>query len=114
VVAAEQNDAVGQAVLCAGGEGVGGAPLDDALAEQVGEIAVPGDLSQADDDAYPGQRGDLGGEVRGAVADLLRCGLVAGRGAADDRADPELAQPQAVVAGDGPGLGGLAQYVWSR
>jgi hypothetical protein len=79
--------------------------------QQVREVAVPGDLAEADDDADLGQRGDLGGQMRRAVADLLGGGLVAGRGAADDGADPGLAQLEAVVAGDGAGFAGEAELV---
>ena len=88
VVAAEEGDAVGKEVLGGVGEGEGGAAFDDSLLEQMGEVAVPGDLTEADDDADSGQSGDFGGEMGGAVADFLRGGLVAGRGAADDGADP--------------------------
>ena len=52
--------------------------------------------------------------MRGAIADLLRCGLVAGRSAADDGADPELAQLEAVVATNGDGLAGEAKLVEHR
>ncbi len=108
MIAAEQGDAVGQRVLCGVGEGVGGAPGYDSLTEQVSEVAVPGDLAEADDDADLGERGNFGGEVGGTVANLLRGGLVAGRGAADDGADPDLAQLEAVVAADGGGFAGEA------
>ena len=111
VIAAEEGDLVGQKVLGRVREGVGGAPLDNALIEQVGEVAVPGDLAEADDDADFGQRGDLGREVRGAVADLLGRRFVAGRGAADDGADPDLAELEAVVATGGGGLAGEAEFV---
>ena len=46
-----------------------------------------------------------------AVADFLWGGFVAGRGAADDGADPEFAELEAVVAGDGFGFGGEAELV---
>ncbi len=111
VVAAEEGEAVGEEVLGAVGEGEGGAAFDDSLPEEMGEVAVPGDLAEADDDADFGEGGDLGGEVGGAVADLLGRGLVAGRGAADDGADPELAELEAVVAADGHGFGGEAEFV---
>ena len=109
VVAAEEGEAVGEEVLGTVGEGEGGTAFDDSLAEEMGEEAVPGDLAEADDDADFGEGGDLSGEVGGAVADLLRGGLVAGRGAADDGADPELAELEAVVAADGHGFGGEAE-----
>lgn len=111
VVTAEEGEAVGEEVLGAVGEGVGGAAFDDSLPEEMGEVAVPGDLAEADDDANFGERGDLCGEMGGAVANLLWSGLVAGRGAADDGTDPELAELEAVVAADGHGFGGEAELV---
>jgi hypothetical protein len=87
VVAAQQGDVVGQSIFGPVTEGVGGAALDDALVEQVGEVAVPGDLAKADDDADLWKCSDLRREMGGTIADLLRRGLVAGRGAADDRAN---------------------------
>src|ERR1700761_2127199 len=98
MVAGEQAEAVGELVLGAVGEGVGRAAGDDPGEYKLGEVAVPGDLAQADDDTDFGQRGELLREMRAAVADLLRGGLVAGRGAADDGGNPSLAQSQAVVA----------------
>ena len=84
---------------------------NDAGVEQVGEIAVEGDLSEADDDADARQGLDFGGKVGGAVANLLGERLVAGRGAADDRGDPGVAEFEAVVAGDGAGFAGEAELV---
>ena len=72
--------------------------------QQMGEEAVPGDLAKADDDADFWQRFDLGSEMHGAVANLLRRGLVAWRGAADDGGDPGVAKLEAVVARDAGGL----------
>ena len=111
VVAAEKGDAVGKEVLGGVGEGEGGTALDDSLLEEMGEVAIPGDFAEADDDANFGQGGDFGGEMGGAVADFLRGGLVAGRGAADDGADPELAELEAVVAMEGDGFAGEAELV---
>ena len=111
MVAGEEGDLVGQKVLGSVAKGVGGAAFDHALAEQVREVAVPGDLAEADDDADLGEGGDFGGEMRRAVADLLGRGLVAGRGAADDRADPDLAQLEAVVAAGGGWFAGQAELV---
>ena len=93
------------------GEAVLGFAGDDAGLEQVGEVAVEGDLAEADDDADAGQGLDFSGEVDGAVADLLGERLVAGRGAADDGGDPGVAEPEAVVAGDGAGFAGEAEFV---
>ena len=103
--------AVGKTIVGAVGEAVLGFAGDDAGLEQVGEIAVEGDLSQADDDADARQGVNLVGEVAGAVANLLRVGLVAGRGAANDGGDPGVAELEAVVAGDGAGFGCEAELV---
>jgi len=114
VVAAKQVEAGGQGVLGGVGKAVIGAAGDDAGLQQVGEEAVPGDLAEADDDADAWQRVDLGRQVDTAVANLLGRGLVAGRGAADDGTDPGVAKAEAVVAGDGAGLGGEAELVEDR
>jgi len=111
VVAAEQVEAVGQGVFGSVGEAVVRAAGNDAGVQQVGEEAVPCDFAEADDDTDARQRVDLCGEMDGTVADLLGRGLVAGRGAADDGADPGLAQVEAVVAGDGAGLRGEAKFM---
>jgi len=79
--------------------------------EQVGKIAVEGDLSETDDDADPGQGLYFGGKMGGAVANLLRERLVAGRGAANDGGDPGMAEFEAVVAGDGARFAGEAELV---
>ncbi len=101
VVAAEEGDVVRQQVLGPMAKSVGGAAFDDTFVEEVGEVAVPCDFAEADDDADFGEGGNLGGEMRRAVANLYGRGFVAGRGAADDGADPDLAEFKAVVAADG-------------
>ena len=84
---------------------------DDASVEKIGEVAVEGDLAEADDDTDAGEGLDFIGQVRGAVADLLWERLVSGRGAADDGGDPGVAELEAVIAGDGLGLAGQAKVV---
>ncbi len=111
VVGGEKMQAVGQAILGAVGEAVFGFALDDAGVEQVGEIAVEGDLSEADDDTDAREGLNFVGEVGGAVANLLGLGLVAGRGAAHDGGDPGVTELQAIFAGDGAGFGGEAEFV---
>jgi len=111
VVGGEKMQTVGKMIVSAVGEAVFGFACDDAGVEQVGEIAVEGDLSQADDDADARQGVNLIGEVAGAVANLLGVGLVAGRGAANDGGDPGVAELQAIFAGDGAGFGGEAELV---
>jgi len=108
VVAREQLQAVGQRVGGAVGEAVGRAAFDDALVDEVGQVSVEGDLAQAHDDLDALELLDLGGEVGGTLTQLGGCGLVAGRGAADDGADPGVAEPEAVIAGVALGLGGKA------
>jgi len=114
MVAAEQRDAVGQRILGGVGEGIGGASLDDAFVEQVREIAIPRDLAKADDDAHPGKRCHLGGQVGRAGAYLLRRRLIAGWGAANDRTNPNVAQLKAVVAANGSGFASEAEFMQHR
>jgi hypothetical protein len=111
VVCGQEMQAIGKAIAGAVGEAVFRFALDDAGVEQVGEIAVEGDLSQADDDTDARQGVNLIGEVGGAVANLLGMGLVAGRGAANDGGNPGVAELQAIFAGDGAGFGGEAELV---
>jgi hypothetical protein len=111
MVAAEEMEAIGQDVLGAVGEAVVGPSGYDSGVEQVGEVAIPGDFAEADDDSDAGQSGDLSGEMLGAVTDLLGERFVARRGATDDGGDPGVAEFEAVVAGDGFGPGGEAQVM---
>jgi hypothetical protein len=104
-------EAAGEKIVRSVSEAVGGFAGDDAGLQEVGQVAVEGDLSQADDDADAGESFDFAGEVSAAVANLLRGGLVAGRGAADDGGDPGVAKLEAVVAVDGTGLAGEAKLV---
>ena len=92
-------------------ESVFGFARDDACVQQEGEIAVEGDLSQADDDTDARQRLDFSGEMSTAVPNLLGEGLVAGRGAANDGGDPGMTELQAIFAGDGAGFAREAELV---
>ena len=78
------------------------------------QIAVEGYLSETDHDTDSGQRLNFIGEMSRAVANLLRLRLVAGRGAADDRGDPGVAELEAVVAVGGAGLTGQAEFMQDR
>jgi aldose 1-epimerase len=89
-------------------------PGDDFRIHQVREIAIPGDLAQADDHSQARQRCDLSGEMRRAVADLLGSRLVTGRSAADDRSDPGMTQAETIIAGDPARLRGEAEGVQDR
>lgn len=102
---------VGKNVLRAVRETVGGFTGDDARMKKMGQISIEGDLTKADDDANPRKSFNLVGEMGSAVANLLRRGFVARRGAADDRGDPGVAEFEAVVARDAGGLAGKPQLV---
>ena len=78
---------VGENVIRSMAEAVGGFAGNDAGVQKMRQVAVEGDLSETDDDADARKRLDLPSEMRGAVANLLRLRLVAGRGAADDGGD---------------------------
>lgn len=111
MVRGEQVEAVGEKVFGSMGKTILRFASDDAGVKQIGEVAVEGDLAEADDDADARESLDFIGQVRGAVADLLGERLVSGWGAADDGGDPGVAELEAVVAGDGLGLTGKAKIV---
>lgn len=98
MVAAEQMFPIRQKVVGSVRKAKGGFSLDQALGEKVGEVTVKSDFAETDDDAEMLELANFRGEVRGAVADLLRGGLIAGRSAADNGGDPGVAQLQAIVA----------------
>ncbi len=91
VIAAKQVKAVGQDVFGFVAEAVGRTASDDTGGDQMSQVAIPGDLSETDDNADAWQRGDLGRQMRGTGADLGRRGFVARRSAADDGGDPGVA-----------------------
>lgn len=111
MVGGEEMQAVRKTILGTVGEAVLRFAGNDAGVKQVGQIAVEGDLSEADDDADSRQGLYFGGKMGGAVANLLRERLIAGRGAADDRGDPGMTEFEAVVAGDGARFAGEAELV---
>src|SRR6266851_1892618 len=98
VVAGEKVQAIRQNVLGAVAEEVGRFLFNDPSLQKMGEVAIEGDLSQADDDADTRKGFDLPGEVGSAVANLLRSGFVAGWRATDDRGDPGVAEFEAIIA----------------
>jgi hypothetical protein len=114
VVAAKEAQTVGQDVFGAMCKAVVRFLLDDAGVEQVGEIAIPCDLAEADDDTDSREGVDFGGEMLRAVTDLLREGFVAGWGAADDGGDPGVTEFKTVVAGDSERFGGETEIVEHR
>jgi hypothetical protein len=111
VVRGQKVEAVGENVIGSVSEAVGRFACDDAGVQKMRQVAVEGDLSETDDDANARKRLDLPGEMRGAVANLLRLRLVAGRGAADDGGDPGVAKFEAIAAVGGAGFAGQAQVV---
>jgi hypothetical protein len=114
VVRGQKVKAVGEKVIGSVGEAVGRFASDDAGVQKVSQVAIEGDLPETDDDANARERLNLSREMRGAVANLLRLGLVAGRSAADDGGDPRVAELEAVVAVGGAGFAGQAQLVQDR
>ena len=54
MVAAEEMETIGKDVLGAVGETVVGPPDNDSCVEQVGEVAIPGDFAEADDNSDAG------------------------------------------------------------
>src|SRR5439155_1398103 len=67
------------------------------LTGEVGEVRVPPDLPERDDDLHPCQRRDLRDHVAPAADDLVGQRLVVGRRAADRRQDVRVIKPQAIV-----------------
>jgi hypothetical protein len=111
MVGSEKMQTIGEQILCPVGEVILGFASNDAGVQQVGEVAVEGDLSETDDHTNTWQRVNLLGEVGGAVADLLGQRLVAGRSTADDGGNPGMAELETIVAGDGAGLAGEAKLM---
>jgi hypothetical protein len=79
--------------------------------QQIGHVAVEGDLSQTDDDADTRECLNFIGQMDCAVANLLRLGFVTGWGAADDGGDPSVAEFEAIVTGDSTGFAGESELV---
>jgi hypothetical protein len=108
MICGKEMQAVREKIVGAVREAVLGFASDDAGFEQEGEVAVEGDLSEANDDTDSGKGLNLAGQVGCAVANLLGKRLIARRGAANDGGDPGLTKLEAVVAGDGAGFRGEA------
>ncbi len=103
--------AVGEKILGSVGEAVFRFASDNSGMQEVRKIGVEGDLSEADDDANARQSLNLGGQMGGAVADLLRKGFIAGRCATDRGGDPGMPKFETVVAGNGAWFAGEAQVM---
>ena len=114
MIGGEQVKAVREHELCSVAETILRFASDDAGLEQVSEVAIESDLSEADDDTDAWQGLDFAGQVGGAVAEFLGRGLVSRRGAANDRGDPGVAELESIIAGDGVGFGGEAEFVEDR
>lgn len=87
-------------------ETIGRLPGDYPHLQEIGEIAVECNLPQADDHADTRQSLNLIGQMSGAIANLLRQRLVAGRSAADDRGNPGMAKFEAIIAEEAGRLAG--------
>ena len=111
MISGEKMQTVGEKILGTMGEAILGPAGDDAGFEQEGKVTIEGDLSEADDDTDARQGLDFGGEVRGAVADLLGERLVARRGAAYDGGYPGVSQLEAVGAVEGARFAGEAEFM---
>jgi hypothetical protein len=111
MVGSEQVQPIGQAILSPMGKLVVRSPADDAAKEQVGKIAIPGDLSKGNDDPKARQGCDLIRKVSGAVTEFAGKRFVTGRGTAYDGGDPCMAEFETVVAVDGLGFGGEPKFV---
>jgi hypothetical protein len=114
VVRGQKVEAVGENVIHSMSEAVGRFASDDARMQKMRQVAIEGDLSETDDDADARKRLDFAGEMCGAVANLLRLRLVAGRSAADDGGDPGVAEFETIVAVGGAGFAGQAKFVQDR
>lgn len=111
MVASQQVQPAGQHILCSMDKAVSRFARDDAGIQKVGEVAVKGDFAEAYYDFDARENLDLAGEMLGAVADLLRKGFVAGRGASNDGGDPDVAEFEAVVARDSFGFIGETEVM---
>lgn len=100
MIAADESQPIGQRVLCPMRKSIERSALDHTGLEQVCQVAIERNLAQADNDPHTRKGFDLCGQVRRAIADLLWSRLVARRSATHHRADPDMAQLQAVVARD--------------
>jgi hypothetical protein len=111
VICGQKMQAVGKDIVGPVGEAVGRFAVDDAGVQKVCQVTVKGDFSETDNDPDARKGLDFSGEMRGAVANLLRLWLVAWRGATDDGGDPGMAKFEAVVAVDGSRFAGQAELV---
>ncbi len=73
-------------------------PRDRSLSQHVGQIAIPGNLSEADDHPHLRERIKFRSQVSSASSNLLGGGFVGGRRAANHGRDIGMAQPQAILA----------------
>ncbi len=111
MIAGKQVQSVRQLVLDRMTETVCGFSGDDSGVEQISQVAIEGNLAEADDDPDTRQGLHLVGEVLGTVTDLLRERLISGRGTAYDRGYPGMTELEAIVAGDRFGFTGKAEVV---
>ena len=91
MIGGEEMETVGKLVFGSVSEPVFGFAVDNGGLEQIGEVTVEGDLPKADDDTDTSQGLDLRGEMRGAIAEFLRRGFIARRGATNNGGNPGVA-----------------------
>lgn len=111
MICGEKMESVGKKILSAMRETIVGFACDDASVQQIGHVAVEGDLSQTDDDADTRERLNFIGQMDSAVANLLGLGFVARRSTADDGGDPSMAEFETIVTGDSAGFAGESEFV---
>lgn len=98
VVRREKGVAIGQCVFGSMPENEAFAVWNDLVSDQVCNVSIERHLPHADDDAQMAEQRNLFVEERRAIANLGWQGLVAGRCAANDGSDPEIAELHAVIS----------------
>ena len=100
MVGPEQVHPVGEQVLRPVAESIGRAPSNGAPSEKMSEVTIPCNLPKANNNLHCGQRRDLGGEIRGAIANFFRRRFVTGRCTAHDTSNPCATQLESIVPMD--------------
>ena len=114
MITSQKVQTVWQDVFGSVGKAVVGFASDGAGLQQIGHVAIEGNLSQADNNSNLWQGFNLCSQVNRAVANLLRCGFISRRGTAHDRGNPGVAEFQAIIAMSASWLAGEAQLVQHR
>jgi hypothetical protein len=111
MICGKKMETVGKEILGAMGKTIVGFACDDASVQQIGQVAVEGDLSQTDDNADTRESLNFIGQMDSTVTNLLRLGFVAGWSTADYGGDPGVAKFEAIVTGDSTGFAGESEFV---